>query len=253
MGWRGHLGKIAPSPAAGRVIREFYEVVPEGIDITVASLLVQKVEKKEMDDMMGMVNRSAEVLAEKGVDAIYLGGVPPIVMKHPGYDLEVCDQIKRVSGLPASTDMTGVMDAFRALGLKRLVMATPFEGWVNDLIKKYVAPAGFDIVHMDGLPLKSGSERKALPVHIEYTFTRQVFRECLEDVDGIYIPCGGWGTVHNVARMEQDFGKPVVTWFNAMIWWFLTTTGVRAPIHGFGKLLESIGADQPGIKEIRQP
>ena len=242
MGWRGHLGKIAPAPATGRMVREFYEVVPEGIDITIASLLVQKVAKKDMDDMMSMVGRAAEVLAEKGVNAIYLGGVPPIVMKHPGYDLEVVEQLRKASGLPASTDMTGVMDAFRAMGLKRLVMATPFEGWVNDLIKKYVAPAGFDIVHMGGLPLASGSERKALPLHVEYTFTREVFRQCSSEVDGIYIPCGGWGTVHNVARMEQDFGKPVVTWFTAMIWWFLTTTGVRAPIRGFGSLLESIGS-----------
>ena len=243
MGWRGHLGKISPAPVPGRFVREFYEAVPEGIDITVASLLVQKVAKKDMDEMMSMVGRTAEVLAEKGVHAIYLGGVPPIVMKHPGYDLEVVEELRKASGLPASTDMTGVMDAFRALGLKRLVMSTPFEGWVNDLIKKYVAPAGFDIVHMGGIPLASGSERKALPAHVEYTFTREVFRQCSEEVDGIYIPCPGWGTIHNIARMEQDLGKPVVTWFNAMIWWFLTTTGVKAPIRGFGTLLESIGAD----------
>ena len=242
LGWRGHLGKIAPAPATGRVFREFYEVVPEGVEITIASLLVQKVAKKDMDEMMAQVSRAAEVLAEKGVDAIYLGGVPPIVMKHPGYDLEVVAQLEQASGRPASTDMTGVMDAFRALGLQRLVMATPFEDWVNDLIKKYVKPAGFDIVHMRGMPLVSGSERKALPLHVEYTFTRDVFRACPQEVDGIYIPCGGWGTVHNVARMEQDLGKPVVTWFTAMIWWFLTRTGVKAPIRGFGTLLESIGA-----------
>src|SRR3954470_3837887 len=77
--WRGHLGKIAPAPATGRVVREFYEVVPEGIEITIASLMVQKVAKKDMDDMMAQVGRAAEVLAGTGVDAIYLGGVPPIV------------------------------------------------------------------------------------------------------------------------------------------------------------------------------
>ena len=46
---------------------------------------------------------------------------------------------------PASTDVTGVMDAFRNLGIRRLVMAAPFEDWVIDLIKKYYAASGFDI------------------------------------------------------------------------------------------------------------
>ena len=185
MGWRGHLGKIAPAPAAGRVIREFYEVVPEGIDITVASLMVQKVAKKDMDDMMTQVHRAAEVLAEKGVDAIWVGGVPPIVMKPAGYDLELVKELEKASGVPVSTDVTGVMDAFREMGMTRLVMATPFEEWVNDLIRKYYKPAGFDIVHMRGIPLVHGSERRSLPPQVEYTFARQVFNECEEKVDEI--------------------------------------------------------------------
>jgi maleate cis-trans isomerase len=186
------------------------------------------------------VGGAATSLAQRGVDAIYVGGVPPIVMRAPGYDLDLIAQLEQLTQRPCCTDVTGSMEAFRALGIKRLVMAAPFEDWVIDLIKTYYAASGFDIVHMKGLPLVSGAERFALPVEVEYTFTRQVFRECMGSVDGIYIPCGGWGTVHNVARLEQDLGKPVVTWFIAKIWWFLTKQGIKAPIRGFGSLLESI-------------
>lgn len=240
IGWRGHLGKISPAPAAGRVVREFYDVVPEGVDITIAPLTVQKISRELMADMMALVGSAAELLAEKGVDAIYLGGIPPIVMRDSGYDLELVADMEKASGRPCCTDVTGVMEAFRALGIRRLVMAAPFEDWVIDLIKKYYGVAGFDIVHMKGMPLVTSTQRRALPIDVEYTFTRQVFRECKEAVDGIYIPCGGWGTVYNVERLEQDLGKPVVTWFIAMIWWFLTKHGVKAPIRGFGSLLESV-------------
>jgi maleate isomerase len=242
IGWRGHLGKISPAPIAGRFVREFYDVVPEGIDITCGPLTVQTISRDSMDEMLGLVGSATELLAEKGVDAIYLGGVPPIVMRHPGYDLELVAEMEKRGGRPASTDVTGVLDAFRALGIQRLVMAAPFENWVIELIKTYYGAAGFDIVHMKGLPLATSTQRRALPLDVEYTFTRQVFHECKEPVDGIYIPCGGWGTVHNVERLEQDLGKPVVTWFTAMIWWFLTKHGVKAPIRGFGSLLESISA-----------
>jgi len=240
IGWRGHLGKISPAPVAGRVMREFYDVVPDGIDLTIAPLTVQKISRESMAAMMTHVGSATELLAEKGVDAIYLGGVPPIVMRHPGYDLELVAEMEKRGGVPACTDVTGVMEAFRAMRIQRLVMAAPFEEWVIDLIKTYYAAAGFDIVHMKGMPLKTSTERRALPIEVEYTFTRRVFRECTQEVDGIYIPCGGWGTVYNVKRLEQDLGKPVITWFTGMIWWFLTKMNIRAPIRGFGSLLESI-------------
>jgi maleate cis-trans isomerase len=193
-----------------------------------------------MTDIMQDVGGAAISLAQRGVDAIYVGGVPPIVMREPGYDLDLNARLEQLTGRPCCTDVTGSMEAFRALGIRRLVMAAPFEDWVIDLIKTYYAASEFDIVHMKGLPLVSGAERFALPVEVEYTFTRQVFREYAGSVDGIYIPCGGWGTVRNVARLEQDLGRPVVTWFIAKIWWFLTKQGIKAPIRGFGSLLESI-------------
>ena len=240
IGWRGHLGKISPAPVAGRVMREFYDVVPDGVDLTIGPLTVQTISRESMADMMKLVGNATELLAEKGVDAIYLGGIPPIVMQHPGYDLEVVAEMEKRSGVPAPPMSPASWMHSAQLGIKRLVMAAPFEDWVIDLIKKYYGAAGFDIVHMKGMPLKTSTQRRALPIEVEYTFTRQVFRECKEQVDGIYIPCGGWGTVYNVERLEQDLGKPVVTWFTAHDLVVPEQAWVRAPIRGFGSLLESL-------------
>ena len=240
IGWRGHLGKISPAPIAGRFVREFYDVVPEGVDITCGPLTVQTISRDSMAEMLKAVGSAAALLAEKGVDAIYLGGIPPIVMRDPGYDQELVAEMERITGKPCSTDVSGVFDAFRAMGAKNVVMAAPFQDWVLERIKTYYDASGFEIVHMKGLPLDTSTQRRALPLDVEYTFTRKVFQEYAGPSDVVYIPCGGWGTVRNVERMEQDLGKPVVTWFTAMIWWFFVRHGVRAKIRGFGSLLESV-------------
>lgn len=39
-GWRLHVGVIFPTPIPPRAVREWYEVVPEGIDITCVSLTI---------------------------------------------------------------------------------------------------------------------------------------------------------------------------------------------------------------------
>ena len=169
---------------------------------------MQTISRESMADMMKAVGSATELLAEKGVDAIYLGGVPPIVMQHPGYDLEVVAEMEKRGGVPASTDVTGVMDAFRELGITRLVMAAPFEDWVIDLIKKYYGAAGFDIAHMKGMPLKTSTQRRALRGRgRDIRSHGRCFAECKEPVDNVYIPYGGWGTSAPSRAAGTGFGQ----------------------------------------------
>lgn len=240
IGWRMHLGAIFPTPTPGRVIREFYDVVPDGVDITISTLTIRQLSVEDLEGALAGIERAAEQLARFEVDLIYFLGVPPMAIKGPGYDREVIARIEKASGLPGSTDITGVMQAFRKLSLKKLVMVTPFEDEMNRRIGDFLKPEGFDIIHMKGLQIRRNVDIRKLPVPVEYTFAREAFREAPGEPDGIYIPCGGWGSVYNVQRLENDLGKPVVTWFQAMIWSTLQKMGVREPIRGFGRLLETL-------------
>src|SRR5262249_22028129 len=56
----------------------------------------------------------------------------------------------------------------------------------------------------------------------------------------IYIPCGGWGSIHNTELLEKYLDTTVVSWMNAMIWSSLRRGKVAGAIHGFGKLLASL-------------
>ena len=74
----------------------------------------------------------------------------------------------------------------------------------------------------------------------EYQTARKAFLEAPSRPDGIYIPCGGWGTMHNIEPLEQDLDSTVVTWMNAMIWSSMKRCKVTGPIAGFGKLLATL-------------
>lgn len=240
IGWRMHLGVIFPTPTPARVIREIYEVLPDGVDVTIATLSVRALTREELSKIFEGAERAAEQLARYDVDMVYQSGVPPLAIRGPGCDRELVAKMEKASGLPACTDFTGVMEAFRALSLKRLVMATPFEDDMNGLIRDFLKPEGFEIVHMKGLQIVRNADIRKLPIPVEYTHARQAFRESPQEPDGIYIPCGGWGSVHNIQRLEHDLGKPVVTWLQAMLWYAMRRMGVHEPIRGFGKLLETL-------------
>ena len=80
-GWRLHVGVIFPTPVPPRAVLEFYEAVPEGVDMTTVSLTIQQLSDDDMDEAIKGMERAAKQLASFDVDLIYQSGVPPVVRR----------------------------------------------------------------------------------------------------------------------------------------------------------------------------
>src|SRR5262245_31249740 len=144
-GWRLHVGVIFPTPVPPRAVLEFYEAVPEGVDMTTVSLTIQQLSDDDMDQAIKGMERAAKQLASFDVDLIYQSGVPPVVRRGSGFGDQLADRLSQASGLPAITDMSSVIDAMRTAKLKTLAMATPFEQFINDRLAQYLAAEKIEI------------------------------------------------------------------------------------------------------------
>ena len=240
-GWRLHVGVIFPTPVPPRPIREWYEVVPDGIDVTTVSLSIQQLTDSDMEEAVKGMERAAKQLANFDVDVIYQSGVPPIVARGtPGFANEVQQRLEQASGLPCITDMAGVIDAMHICELRTVAMATPFRQFINDRLVKYLAGEQITVTHNKALGIERNTEIRRLPIPVEYQTARAAFLEAPNRPDGIYIPCGGWGSMHNIEPLEQDLDTTVITWMNTMIWAAMKRGKAAGPIAGFGKLLASL-------------
>jgi len=245
-GWRLHIGAIFPTPVPPRAIREFYEMAPEGVDMTTVSLTIQQLSDDDMDNAILGMERAAKQLANFDVDVIYQAGVPPIVRKGLGFHNELTDRLSQASGLPVVTDMGGVLEGMRAMGLKTVAMATPFQQFINDRLVQYLAHEGIQVVSNQALGILRNTEIRRLPIPVEYQTAHRAFTSAPVKPDGLYIPCGGWGSVRNVEPLERDLDTTVVTWALAMLWAPMRLKRVVEPIKGFGKLLAS-STRQPAL------
>ena len=232
-GWRLHVGVIFPTPVPPRAVLEFYDAVPEGVDMTTVSLTIQQLSDDDMDEAIKGMERAAKQLANFDVDVIYQSGVPPVVRRGRGFGDQLADRLSQASGLPAIT-------AMRSTKLTTLAMATPFEQFINDRLVQYLAGEKIEITSNTALGIKRNVEIRRLPIPVEYTVARKTYLEAAQKPDGIYIPCGGWGSIHNIDLLEKDLDTTVVTWMNAMIWSSMRRGKVAGAIHGFGKLLASL-------------
>jgi maleate cis-trans isomerase len=244
-GWRLHVGAIFPTPVPPRAFLEFYEMAPDGIDMTPVSLSIQQLSDDDMDQAILGMERAAKQLSNFDVDVIYQAGVPPIVRKGLGFHHELTDRLAQASGLPVVTDMGAVLDAMRAMDLKTVAMATPFQQFINDRLVQYLANEGIEVVTNRALGILRNTEIRRLPIPVEYQTASKAFADAPSRPDGLYIPCGGWGSVHNIETLERDLGTTVVTWANAMLWAPMRMKNVSEPIEGFGRLLAETAVRQP--------
>jgi len=60
----------------------------------------------------------------------------------------------------------------------------------------------------------------------------ETYLECPKPPDGIYIPCGGWGSIHSVGLLERDLDTTVITWMNAWLWSAMKRGKVAGSIEG---------------------
>jgi hypothetical protein len=67
-GWRLHVGVIFPTPIPPRAVREWYEVAPEGVDITCVSLTIQQLTDDDMEAAIKGMERAAKQLANFDVE-----------------------------------------------------------------------------------------------------------------------------------------------------------------------------------------
>jgi maleate cis-trans isomerase len=105
---------------------------------------------------------------------------------------------------------------------------------------KYLATEQITVSKDVALGIERNTEIRRLPIPVEYQTARKAFLSAPGKPDGIYIPCGGWGSMYNMEPLEEDLDTTVITWMNTMIWASMKRGRVSGPINGFGKLLASL-------------
>ncbi len=236
LGWRARIGNISGTPVANSQERD--SILPEGVVWVHSPLGVGRLVPEEFERVFGLVTQRAEALAE-WVDFINISGAA--IWHHIGYEksLEMTRRVEKATGLPTILNLTAVINALNRLSARKIILANPFVKERNEEGRKFLEDAGFDVINVKGLGIESNVEISKLPPYASYRVAMEAFRETPE-ADVILIHCPLWPVVANIAPLEKDTGKPVVTSITAEVWSALTALHIKGPIRGYGTLLEML-------------
>jgi maleate isomerase len=237
-GWRARIGHVAPS-RGDVLVYEFYRMLPAGFMLLNTTGTIRQLVDTDFDKQLKRIEEAAIDLVENRCDVIIIGGSPLFTKLGYGSDIEVGRRLSEKAGVPVVAGITGEVEALRKLGVKKVVVATPHEDELNQRMKKFLEASGFDVLRIEGYGIRKNSEIAELDDHAAYKIAKRLYEKA-PDADGVFVPCPRWPTIGDVALLESEIGKPVVTSCQSYIWYALEVAHVKERITGYGRLMETL-------------
>jgi maleate cis-trans isomerase len=229
MGWELKLGIIVPS---WNTVMEYEWQRLAGDAVSVHSQRIRHLADTEADLswLATQAPAAAELLSHAKVQAICYGCTASGFLKSPDDDLAQEAGLTRTTGIPTVASSASIVRALRAVGARRVSVASPYEPWLNDRLQRHLEAAGFTVVAMKGLGTQAHGSISTETVR---ALALEVVRP---DTEAVFISCSNFRTLDILAQVEQATGLPVITSNQAGLWGTLRAIGDRRIVHGAGRL-----------------
>jgi arylmalonate decarboxylase len=139
------------------------------------------------------------------------------------------------TGLPCTTMSHAIVDSLRALGVRRVAVATAYIETLNRRLVDYLASCGITVTHIEGLSI-TGVDAVGRVDAATLTALAERVLAADRSAEGLLISCGGLLTLDLHVPLEQKLGVPVSSSSPAGFWDLVRTAGLDAASPGHGRL-----------------
>jgi maleate isomerase len=234
-GWRAKIGRISPSPETVGA-EEWRRALPEGVCLVETRTLLHEVTVEGLSETTKQIERAALELASAEVDVILQAGTAIAFFRGFGHDQELSRRITAATGITATTSLTAVVEALRALHLSRLAIATSYIPEMDARLTDVIVRSGFRVEAIRGMGIKRSIDMGKVSPDETYRLALEVARAA-PDADGIFISCGNLRSFEAIEPLETDTAIPVVTSNQAGLWQALRLAGIKDRLPNLGRLL----------------
>jgi maleate isomerase len=232
------IGLIIPS--SNRLTEpQLRHFAPPELGIHVTRLQMTGKWNRPLSQLTEDIERAASALADAKVDIVVFHCTGHAMEAGPEADARTRERIARATGIEAMSTASAIGDAIAALGVKRLILMTPYEQDVNDHEIDYLRQIGVAVVHDVALALPGSDDYLAQPPE---RWVQLAAEHARADADGYFLSCTNTTQIEAIAPIERRLGKPVVNSNQAVLWACLKRLrhklGAVQPAPGLGRLVD---------------
>jgi maleate isomerase len=138
--------------------------------------------------------------------------------------------------VPCTSPVTGMMAAFRRLGVSRIAVLTPYGDAINKMVIDYIGTKNIDVVAFGSF--NEEDDHKVARTSLSSVGSAVLKLGRIEGVEAVLVCCTSLRLVDDIAKIEEVLGKPVTSSNHAMAWHALRLAGVHDMMPQFGRLFE---------------
>jgi maleate isomerase len=237
---QARLGAIYPDDAwvdveAEAVVQEFERFMPAGVELVSVATPIPAVDNTLLVAIQLAVNGDIEEAARR------LSHYDPVCFAYycttisfargPGGDIDIARRITDRTGKPSTTTSTAMIEAFRALGISRVAVASPYLPDVERQFIDFIEAHDVKVLRNSSLCLKR--DHSIVPPD---DIRRLAESTDIEGADAVFIGCTGQKLAVHIQAMEARLGKPVLTANQVTSWQALRIMVIDPKLTGRGRL-----------------
>ncbi len=223
-------------PVERPVPEEGLIMYPKGVRFITSNLDLKTLTPEGYDAVLDDIPAAARKLKAAGAQAITLMGTSLSFYKGAAFNQRLTATIKQVSGLPATTMSTAVIEGLREMKAKRLAVATAYNDEVNLRLHAFLAESGFEVLAIKGLGIVAVAGVNEVKQDELLKFCVSVHRMAPQ-ADGILVSCGGLRTLEILAPLEKQTRVPAVSSTPHALRAGVRLLGLSGLAVGYGRLL----------------
>ena len=208
----------------------FLPLIPDSIKVEFVGLelysesLYQIADKKQT-----IVDRLQQFITQRHWDGVILTAAPTEVL-NPG----LFEALKATLAVPFTTALHACVTALRVFDAKRVLLLTPFDERLNQLIREHLNQRGVDAVAPH--PFEDLAVPKRMDPDEVFELTKKSL-SATDPVDAIYFQGAVLDPIKVLEKIERELGMMVIASNPAMLWYVLSKLGLSYPMSGYGRLM----------------
>jgi arylmalonate decarboxylase len=219
-----------PVPPEAPLLYPNVKFLAEGVGL-------ERMTPEEYDRVFDRILPAAKKQAKEGANAIDVMGTSLTFYKGAAFNQRLIDTIHKETGLPATTMSTGIVEGLRAVGGRRVAVATAYNNEVNRRLGMFLQESGFEVLTVKGLGIERFEDSPPVTHDSLLQFSASVW-ESTPKADALVVSCGALKTLDLLVPLEARCKVPVVSSTPHALRAGVRLLGLSGRAPGYGSLLE---------------
>ena len=226
------IGLIIPS--SNRLTEpQFHRYAPAGVGIHVTRLRMTGKWRRPLAELKPAIAEAAAALGDVKPGVVVFHCTASSMEAGLAGERSVLDAITNASGCPAITTGQAITEALKYLGIKKLVLISPYVETTNEHEVHYLREADFEVIHELGLGLSGSDDYIAVTPE---RWCEIAWENRRPEADGYLLSCTNTTMIEAIEATERRLAKPVVTSNQATLWACMRRLGSPQPTASLGTL-----------------